>query len=503
MKAVGTPGDVDELCGLGRVLDDGMALLQGRTTAMFLAETLLRIRNRCGENVPLVPNRVQREFERRRGARNIVLKARQMGISTWIAGRFFLKTITQPGTLTVEVAHTQEAAEEIFRVVHRFLECVPPGLRHGALRTSRSSARQIIFPALDSEYRVESAGDVNAGRGVTIQNLHCSEVARWPGNAAETLAGLRAAVPAGGEMMLESTANGASGCFYQEWRRADETEMVRHFYPWWWEESYVTATVTYEELSEDERSLMDREGLSLGQIGFRRRLQRDFAGLAKQEFAEDAEECFLTSGACVFDVEAIDRRSRELEDPLSSRMSGALQIWYPPVCGRRYVVAADPAGGGGGGDYSAAQVVEVKTGLQCAELRAKLPALELAREAAALAREYNDALLVVERNNHGSGVLAYLKSVCRYEPVYATGGEDGWLTTSVSRPAVLGRLASALVEQPAIFQSRRLLAECRSFVRHANGRTGARGGEHDDCVMAMAIALAVRAELLENGGRRT
>lgn len=503
MKAVGTPGDLDELCGLGSVLDDEMAMLQGRTTAMFLAETLLRIRNRRGENVPLVPNRVQREFERRRGAKNIVLKARQMGISTWIAGRFFLKTITQPGTLTVEVAHTREAAEEIFRMVHRFLEFLPTGLRHGALRTSRSSARQIIFPALDSEYRVESAGDVNAGRGVTIQNLHCSEVARWPGNAAETLAGLRAAVPAGGEVTLESTANGAAGCFYNEWRRAVETGTVRHFYPWWWEDSYVTAAVTDGDISEDERLLMDRAGLKLGQIGFRRRLQTDFAALAKQEFAEDAEECFLTSGACVFDVNAIDRRSRDLEDAVSTRRAGALQIWYPPVSGRRYIVAADPAGGGEGGDYSAAQVVEVETGLQCAELRAKLPALELAREAAALASEYNGALLVVERNNHGSGVLAYVKSVCRYEPLYTAGGEDGWLTTSISRPAVLARLASALVEESGIFQSRRLLVECRSFVRHANGKTGAQGGEHDDCVMAMAIALAVRAELLEGGGRRT
>ena len=54
---------------------------------------------------------------------------------------------------------------------------------------------------------------------------------------------------------------------------------------------------------------------------------------------------------------------------------------------------------------------------------------------------------------------------------------------------------AALVERPDCFMSRRLLAECRGFVRLADGRTGARAGMHDDRVMAMAIGLAARAEL--------
>ena len=106
-------------------------------------------------------------------------------------------------------------------------------------------------------------------------------------------------------------------------------------------------------------------------------------------------------------------------------------------------------------------------------------------------------MLVVERNNHGSGVLAYLKSMCRYPHIYEEAGQDGWLTSSLSRPAMIGRLAAALVERPNAFQSRRLLKECRSFVRLRNGKTGAQPGAHDDCVMAMAIALSARAELLE------
>ncbi len=171
-------------------------------------------------------------------------------------------------------------------------------------------------------------------------------------------------------------------------------------------------------------------------------------------------------------------------------------VWNPPITGHEYLVAVDSAGGGAEGDYSAAQVVDLATGLQCAELQAKLEPLELARRAADLGREYGTAWLVVERNNHGSGVLAYLKSVCSYPRVYEQGGQEGWLTSSLSRPAMIGTLASALVEKPNLFQSRRLLKECRRFVRLRNGRTGAQSGAHDDCVMAMAIALSAREELL-------
>ena len=96
--------------------------------------------------------------------------------------------------------------------------------------------RQIVFPKLDSEYRVETAADPNAGRGLTIHNLHCSEVARWPDDAAATLASLRAAVPPDGEVVLESTPNGAGGCFYEEWQKAEEKGYTRHFLPWWWED---------------------------------------------------------------------------------------------------------------------------------------------------------------------------------------------------------------------------------------------------------------------------
>ena len=487
--------DAEELRRLGRLLDQRPVSLEGQTVGMALAGALLQVRTREGWMRPLKANTVQEAFERRRGARNIVLKARQMGLTTWTAARFFLKTITRPGTLTLQVAHTQEAAQEIFRIVHRFLDCLPEELREGPLKTSRANVRQIVFPEMDAQYRVVTAGDRNAGRGLTVQNLHCSEVARWPGDPAETLAGLRAALAPGAEVILESTPDGVGGCFHEEWRKAGETGMVRHFFPWWMERRYRAEAVEEASLSDEERELRSRYGLDLEQIGHRRKIRADFRGLARQEYAEDEESCFLASGESVFELEAVEARLAVAPEPVERRRNGEMEIWLPPVPGKAYLVAVDPAGGGSEGDYSAVQVLEMETGLQCAEFAGHVGALELARLVTALAREYNRAWLVVERNNHGSGVLAHVEATCGYERVFRQAGQAGWLTTSVSRPAMLGRLDAALVERPDCFMSRRLLGECRSFVRLANGGTGARPGTHDDRVMAMAIGLAARAEM--------
>jgi len=495
-------GQLQNVEGLRYLLDAGLAIHEPRRAeeefeaVVALTECLIRVRDRWGQNLALIPNRAQLEFERRRGQKNIILKARQMGMSTWVSGSFFLKTITRPGTLTVQVAHTQEAAESLFRMVHRFVDCLPVALRKGALRRSRSSVRQIVFPELDSEYRVESAADMNAGRGLTINNLHCSEVARWPRDAAETLQGLRAAMPPSGELVLESTPMGAGGCFWREWQDAPETGMVRHFFPWWTEVAYSSTAVCETTLSGEERMLMRLNGLTHAQIGYRRQLLADYRGLAKQEYAEDASECFLSSGDCAFERGAIDRRMAELNQPVGTRMSGQLQIWYPAVRGRSYLVAVDPAGGGSEGDYSAVQVVDMQTGLQCAELQTKTGGLELAQKVDCLAKEYGEAMVVVERNNHGLGVLAYLAGVCRYPRIYEQNGQPGFLTSTLTRPAMIGGLGAALVESPEKFSSERLLKECRTFVRHRNGKIAAQNGEHDDCLMAMAIALEVRAELL-------
>lgn len=480
--------DIDGLIKLGEEIDS-------RPEGMIEAiEICLQVRDRNGRIVPLRANAVQRGFERGRGRRNIVLKARQMGITTWIAARMFLKTITKGGVLTVQVAQTREAAEGIFRMVQRFWEKLPKEARDGPLRRSRANVGQMCFPELDSEFRILSAGDEGTGRGLSIQNLHLSEVSRWPGDAQETLAGLRAALSPLGEIVIESTPNGAYGCFYAEWSRASESGTVQHFFPWWMEEAYVSDPVT--DFTPEERALVLAHGLTAQQIGFRRALEASYQGLRSQEFAEDAVTCFRATGECCFDVAAIEDRIDAAPYPIESRRGGALLIWLPPLPGKRYLVAADTAGGGSAGDFAAVQVIELESGLQCAELRQRLNPLELAHAVAELAREYGGATVAIERNNHGAAVLAYLNSIHRYANLYGMEGVAGWLTTTGNKPRIIGHLGALLVESPWLFASRRLLEECRTFVNFPNGRTGAANGAHDDCLMAMAVAQAVREEML-------
>ena len=487
---------LEDLVAAGQSLDKGRAGSGGRIVAIEMAEKFLRVRTREGGIGPLAANRVQREFEQTRGERNIVLKARQMGLTTWVAARFFLRTITHPGMLTLEVAHTQEAAEEIFRIVHRFYQHLPEELRMGPLKTSRANSRQLVFPLLDSQYRVESAGDRNAGRGMTVQNLHCSELARWPRNPAETLAGLRASLTRGGELVMESTPQGVGGCFYEEWERAVEKGTVKHFFPWWMEDRYSDLAIDPAGYTDEERGLVERAGLSPEQIAYRRQIRANYGRMARQEYAEDADSCFSMSGDCYFEADVIERRLKELTQGGVPDIGGDFQEWLPPVSGKNYVVSVDPAGGGSAGDYSAIEVIDVGTGAQCAEYAAHVAGLELARKAAELAERYNHACLVVERNNHGSGVLAYLYSDCKYGHLFEQNGQAGWLTTSLSKPQVLAALGSALVEAPGNFQSTRFLGECRTFVRQPNGTAAAQSGTHDDLVMAMAIGLAARAQKL-------
>ena len=482
-----------ELLRYGRLLAANRRSEAGELPVIWMARELLHIRDRTGKTNPLHANPVQQLFEEKRGQKNIVLKARQMGITTWIAARFFLKTITVPGTLTVLCAHTREASEGLFSIVQRLWQNLDDDLRKGPLKLSKSTSHRMVFRAFDSEFRVISAGEENAGRSLTVQNLHLSEVARWPGDARSTLAGLRAALAPGGEMTLESTPCGACGAFYEEWTHAAETGLVQHFYPWWLEPAYTAAAP--EQLTPDELELASLNSLTAHQIGFRRELERSFRGLRAQEYAEDPESCFKASGDCCFPTEPIEVRLAELREPTTTRRGDALQIWLRPSPSHEYLLGVDTAGGGPDGDYAAIQVLDRATGLQCAELRERLPPVQLARVAAQLAREYNHATIAVERNNHGAAVLAYLDASERYDRLYARDGAAGWLTTAGNKPAMISRLGALLEEDANLFFSRRFLTECRTFVSFENGGSGAAPGAHDDCLMAMAVAHAVRNEL--------
>ena len=163
------------------------------------------------------------------------------------------------------------------------------------------------------------------------------------------------------------------------------------------------------------------------------------------------------------------------------------------------MIGVDTAGGGEDGDYAAMQVVDLATGMQCAELQERLRPRELAELCVGMAGVYRDAVVAVERNNHAAAVLALVETRAEVR-LYRQGGQAGWLTSAASKPEMVARLGSMLVETPECFFSRRLLGECRTFVSDERGRAAAAGSAHDDLVMAMALAQSVRAEMLQGSG---
>ena len=218
-------------------------------------------------------------------------------------GAIFLQTITRPGTLTVQVAHSQESAEAIFNIVQRFWEKLPKADAQG-----RAGKVALECPPDRVSAARQRVSGGNGGRQRGARDDH-SQSALFGGlplapRAAETLASLRAAVVPDGEIVLESTPNGAAGVFYEEWQKASETGYTQHFFPWWYERElsrdrgrrgrYCAADAT------EEKDLMERHGLSEEQIAWRRKQWKVLRGLAAQEYAEDAGSCFLASGnACL------------------------------------------------------------------------------------------------------------------------------------------------------------------------------------------------------------
>ena len=188
-------------------------------------ERFLMIRTKEGELVPLRLNEpqermykaIKEQADAGKPVRAIVLKARQMGFSTLTEAILFAVAATRFHCENLIVAHKDDATANLFRMSQRYYENLPEQVR--PMRKA-SNAREIVFdrppnykgrrPGLGSSIRCATAGGSGVGRSYTLQCLHLSEFAFWPGDKRETLAGLSQAVPdlPGTIIIIESTANG-------------------------------------------------------------------------------------------------------------------------------------------------------------------------------------------------------------------------------------------------------------------------------------------------------
>jgi len=280
-------------------------LLRLRTDFEFYCRVCLKIKTKDGGIEPLILNRAQLYIHsrledqlRRTGmVRAQILKGRQQGASTYIAGRFYWHATGNKGVNVAILTHLQDATDNLFGMVSRYHEKCPDVVRP-AIKTD--SAKELTFAKLDSGYSVATAGSKAVGRSRTIQRLHGSEAAFWP-NPEDHMTGIGQAVPTapGSEVILETTANGIGNFFHKRWQLAErgESDYENIFVPWFWQDEYRTKPAPGFRMSEDEDKLAEAFNLDVEQIAWRRKkINDDFSGddtRFQQEYPNTAAEAFV------------------------------------------------------------------------------------------------------------------------------------------------------------------------------------------------------------------
>lgn len=301
-----------------------------RDLPMF-AEHNLKIRTKTGgDPIPLRLNRAQlylhsraEEQKRRTGkVRIIVLKGRQQGLSTYIAARFYHQTSCRHGILTFIFAHDTEGSDSLYSMVKNYYELSDAAFRPAL---GKSNAKELLFPALRSGYKVGSAGTGKGlGRSKTFQQLHWSEVA-YSASADDHSAGILQTVAdmPNTEVFLESTSAGMGDYFHRACKKAqvaekdgktDGFELV--FIPWYWQDEYKRAVPPgfvieprqdgQDYTSEEEYyAHFKADGLTLEHLAWRRnkinddfqgdtvRFMREYPFYPEEAFEASSEDCYI------------------------------------------------------------------------------------------------------------------------------------------------------------------------------------------------------------------
>jgi hypothetical protein len=498
-------------------------------------EEQIFIRTKEKTVINLLLNPIQVIYWGEKTKRDIILKPRQLGFSTLILAEFFDDTINNPNTSTVIIAHDSDSTKKLFDVVQFMYNNLPEEkkkqLNNGRSKPKYGNRKEYYFEAINSRIFVGTAGSTDFGRGSTINNLHCSEVAFWP-NPEELMTGLLQAVPHDGRVVIETTANGVGNYFYRTYQEAKDNTVrwKPHFYRWFDHPEYKlpldpSEVVTY---SLEEQELVVAYNLTPEQIKWRRWKISEMPekdGISKeerfrQEYPEDDMSCFLNSGNPIFHIDTLAKWRKGLEtkpvpftaytvdenqpqkNALHLQSGGELIVFEQPEWPKRYVVAADTAQGVEGGDYDAAHVIDIETLKQVAVLRGKWDPDLYGKKLVRLATFYNQAVLGIERNNHGHSVLNTVINYERYGNVYyhieyddqesEEKKQPGFPTDQKTKPIMISDLQQAIREGSIVINHIGTIDELMSYVRLDGGKMGAQQGCHDDLVMALAIAIQIR-----------
>ncbi len=501
-----------------------------------------------------------RQLEEHNHVRMIVLKARRFGISTYVQGRYFRHAAMNHNKVVQITTHSKAATDVMFAMTRTMEQNLPievkPQLKYSGRRDLHWGSEE---GGLNSSYSLSTVGGREV-RGSKIDYLHCSEVASWTAGGEDYLLGLLNCVVQGfeTEAVIESTAQGVGGVFHDMYWDAAEgnSGWESVFFPWYIysyyrkpfnseeekekfkselgqdkryggeaEQALLGISCEYDVGDDTKKFTLDLENLHWRRQCIKTQCQNDLRKF-HQEFPTTAREAFVTTGRGVFDMEVLGKlvlesqriqRERPAEGfhipvqawkerggekyIIEAMDEGGLQVWERPVPNREYRIGADVSEGidvGRDTDWSVAVVLSAESMNEVAMLRVKIDPDLFAWQLASLGKWYNNAKLLVERNNHGLVTLKFLSDVHLYPDIYSEKILDerssrsarklGFHTTVKSKPLIIDYLKELIREDEIDIKSPKVLDELQTFVNFPNGRMAAQSGSHDDCVMALAIA---------------
>lgn len=430
-----------------------------------------------------------------RTGRDIILKARQHGFSTLIQALIYQSAITRT-TTAITLSHESETTQKLRRMSVRFWENTKPKPPR-----KYANAKLTTYPDYDSEVTVATAGNVMTGRGGTYSFIHGSEAAFWKDAEA-----LMAGMGEGGDpedIILESTANGATGYFYGLCIEAmsGNSSWTLHFYPWWWEDGNTlplddeeTLEYTGDELKCIERAKDGGFELSPEQIKWRRKKKRDLKQLFAQEYPEDVMECFLTSGRSYFgDLSHVWTAPKDAKYDHAHRYAGGLDFGQTT-------------------DFTVVPVFDIDDRCKVDKLRInRMPWADMRRQIKLIYHKWHLTSILAEENSIGSVNIEELRKDELLEDTTLTPDTPGieerdgemrllginvraFTTTKTSKEEIMARLHDALSIEGGwrLIDDSNTKLEYNSFVATkipTGWKLAADGDNHDDEVVGDALAV--------------
>jgi len=419
--------------------------------------------------------------------RLVILKSRQLGISTLIAGYALWLILFHSDKNCLVVAIDQNTSKNLVTKVRVMYDNIPSWLRIKATESNKLSIRLTNGSQIKA---VASTG--TSGRSEALSLVIVDEAAFVEG-AEELWASLQQTLSTGGQGIILSTPNGVGNFFHKTWIKAENNEFDKPYktirLPW----------TVHPERDIEWRKRQDQE------LGIR---------LAAQE----CDCSFSTSGNTVVAPEIITHyvKTYEKEPIEKTGFDGNMWVWERPDYSKNYIVSADVARGDAT-DYSAFHVIEVESAAQVASYKGQPTTRDFGNMLVAVATQYADAMLSIENANIG---WATIQQVIErgYRNLYYTQRDDaldsdrylmrghdlssraglvaGFTMSHKIRPLAISRLELYMRENSCIIRDKRLLDELYTFI-YRNGRPEAASGYNDDMVMSFAQGLWVRDTALK------